>query len=148
MNGRILVVSSNVHQELSQKQLDKCLTLIKASHYHYEVETVNAGTYEIPFVIQTYHNTKPFDAYIALGLILKSNTYHYEYIAQHINYCFTQFSLAGIIVGNGIVTGDSVEALSVSLDSDNPCLCAYFSAFKAVDYLIQLSQQINTRSPR
>ncbi|MDF1678632.1 MAG: 6,7-dimethyl-8-ribityllumazine synthase [Legionellaceae bacterium] len=143
MSGRILVVSSNVHQELSKKQLNKCLALIKKPHYHYEVETVNAGTYEIPFVIQTYHHTKPFDAYIALGLILKSNTYHYEYITQHINHCFTQFALAGIAVGNGIITGDSVEDLSASLDSDNPCLCAYPSAFKAVDYLIQLSHQIS-----
>jgi 6,7-dimethyl-8-ribityllumazine synthase len=141
--SKILIISSNIHAELSSKQLANCLELVKKSDYEYQVEILKAGTYEIPFVIQAYHQKNIFDGYIALGLVLKTNADHFDYIMSHIKTCFSQFALDSIPVGNGIITGSNIEELSTKIHSDDPCLSAYPSAFNAVDYLIKLNKTIN-----
>ena len=60
---KILIVSSNVHKKLSAEQLEKCLNIVKKSQHEYQVEIVEAGTYEIPFVISSYHRKNIFDGY-------------------------------------------------------------------------------------
>lgn len=140
--SRILIISSEIHKQLASEQLNLCLTLVKNAGYHYEVKLLQAGAYEIPFVINTYHQNKPFDGYIALGLILKTNLDHYDNIMSHIRYCFTQFALNNIIVGNGIISGSTIEELSEKVRGSNPCLSAYPSAFNAVDCLIKLRNEL------
>ncbi|WP_419418755.1 6,7-dimethyl-8-ribityllumazine synthase [Legionella sp. D16C41] len=144
---KILIVSSNIHPELSIKQLENCLDVVKQTSHQYQVETIKAGSYEIPFVINYYQQNNPFDGYIALGLILKKNLDHYQYIMNHVSACFTQFALQGIIVGNGIITGASVEELKANVNSNDPCLCGYISAVNAVDTLIKFkaSASINEK---
>ncbi|KTC65604.1 6,7-dimethyl-8-ribityllumazine synthase [Legionella adelaidensis] len=139
---KILLVSSEVHKQLASEQLNLCLPLVKNAGYDYQVELLQAGAYEIPFVINTYHQNKSFDGYIALGLILKANLEHYKNIMSHIRYCFTQFALNDIIVGNGIVSGSTTEELREKIHNSNPCLSAYPSAFNAVDCLIKLRNKI------
>ena len=140
--SKILIVSSNIHQELAAKQLANCLKIVKASAYDFQIETVEAGTYEIPFVIQAYHKNHSFDGYIALGLVLKKNPDHYDYIMSHIKTCFTKFALKNIAVGNGIITGSDIQELATNIDSSDPCLSAYPSALHAVDYLIKLKNRL------
>ncbi|WP_454782634.1 6,7-dimethyl-8-ribityllumazine synthase [Legionella sp. WA2022007384] len=139
---KILIISSGVHKDLAAEQLELCVTLVKNAGYDYQVELLQAGAYEIPFVINTYHQKNPFDGYIALGLILKINLDHYDNIMSHIRYCFTQFALNDIVVGNGIITGSTIEELSENVRSANPCHSAYPSAFNAVDCLIKLKNKI------
>ena len=134
----ILVVWSNYYGELAKKQLDSCIKLLEQSNYHYEVETVNAGCYEIPAVIQRFHHLKPFDGYIPLGLLLKGSTDHYEFIWEHIKECFIQFALNDICLGNGILSALSKEALVKRINN-----CERVEeAFSAVDYLIKLKQKL------
>ncbi|MGQ3889069.1 6,7-dimethyl-8-ribityllumazine synthase [Legionella sp. CNM-1927-20] len=135
--AKILIVSSNIHPELSAKQLQNCLDMVKETSYQYQVESINAGSYEIPFIINHYHKKNPFDGYIALGLILKNNLDHYHYIMNHVSTCFTQFALQSMVVGNGIIAGLSLDELEANLASNNPCLCGYISAFNAVNALIK-----------
>ena len=139
---KILIISSEIHKQLASEQLDLCLALVKNAGYNYQIELLQAGAYEIPFVINTYHQNKPFDGYIALGLILNANPDHYDTIMSHIRYCFTQFALKDIIVGNGIISGSTIEDLNDKIHSSNPCLSAYLSAFNAVDCLIKLKNKI------
>jgi len=139
---KILIVASNIHKKLAAEQLAGCEQLIKKSRHDYQVELVEAGTYELPFVINSYHSTKPYDGYIALGLVLKSNPDHYGYILSHIKRCFTEFALRQIPVGNGIISGDSLDSLAAMVASADPCLSAYPSAFRAVDYLIGLKDKL------
>lgn len=140
--SKILIISSHIHKELSPLQLAKCEALVKQASYDYQVETLAAGTYEIPFVINAYQQKKPFDAYIALGLVLNTNQAHYDYIMSHIQYTFSNFAMNHIIVGNGIVAGSSLEELTSKIASQDPCQCAYPSAFNAVDCLLKLQKKL------
>ena len=139
---KILIVSSNIHKTLAAKQLEHCLNSVKKSHHEYQVDIAAVGTYEIPFIINSYHRNNPFDGYIALGLVLKKDKDHYDFIMSHIKECFTSFALNHIPVGNGIVSGDSLDELAEKIDSPDPCCSAYQSAFHAVDYLIELQQKL------
>jgi 6,7-dimethyl-8-ribityllumazine synthase len=139
---KILIISSNIHKPLATRQLEHCLDIVKQSKHSYQVEIASAGTYEIPFIINSYHRDNPFDGYIALGLILKTNRDHFEYIMHHIQECFTSFALNHIPVGNGIISGGSFEELTEKVDSSDSCNSGYHSAFHAVDYLIGLQKKL------
>lgn len=136
--AKILVISSTVHKTLSALQLEKCVASLNQFDHHYRIKHLDAGSYEIPFVINSYQKHNPFDAYLALGLILKHDIDHFDYIMSHIKTCFTQFALNEIIVGNGIVIGSSVEELEKKITSPDPCQSAYPSAVKAICSLLEL----------
>jgi len=138
----ILLISSNIHKELAAEQLQLCSSLVKNAGYDYQVELLAAGTYEIPFVINAYHQKQIFDGYLALGLVLQADPNHYNDIMTHIRYCFTQFALNNIIVGNGIISARSTEELGEKIRSSNPCISVYPSAFNAIDSLIRLRNKI------
>lgn len=140
--ARILIVSSNVHKTLAEEQREKCVQLVKQSQHDCQVEIMEAGTYEIPFVINSHHHSQqPFDAYIALGLVLKANWDHFDWIMSHIKESFTRFALSNMIVGNGIVSAMNLEELAAKVASSDPCLSAYPSAFQAVNYLLAFKQK-------
>lgn len=140
--SKLLLVSSNIHPNLAAKQLENCLKIVRKSVHDYQVEIVQAGTYEIPFVINSYHRENRFDGYIALGLVLTSNREHYHHIMSHISACFTYFSLHNIAVGNAIISADSPEELASKIDNEDPCVCLYPSAFKAIDYLMRMKEKL------
>ncbi|MCA9509017.1 MAG: 6,7-dimethyl-8-ribityllumazine synthase [Myxococcales bacterium] len=137
-NPRILIVWSNYHHALAEEQLEGCLKLLQNSKYTFEIETVRAGCYEIPSVIRTYQKQKPFDAYIALGLLLKGETDHYEFIFQHVKDCFLKFSMDGLLIGNGIISAPNSELLTKRVKSAERTL----EAFNAVDYLLDFHNRL------
>lgn len=135
--SKILVLWSNYYQELAELQLESCLRLLKSSDYDYQVETVEAGTYEIPAVMQYYQQNTPFDGYIPLSLLLKGRTDHYEFIWEHVKECFIRFAMDGLVFGNGIITAFNPETLQERVENGE----RVHEAFRAVDYLIKLKNR-------
>lgn len=129
----ILIVWSNYYKGLAEKQLETCLSKLKQYEYNYQVETVEAGTYEIPTVIQHYHCSNPFDGYLPLSLLLKGKTDHYEFIWEHIKECFIKFALDGLILGNGVISAPSMDILQERVENGE----RVHEAVNAVDYLIR-----------
>ena len=136
---KILIVWSNYYKDLAQKQLDSCLSLLEKSNYDYTLERVEAGTYEIPVVIQYYHRNNPFDGYLPLSLLLKGSTDHYEFIWEHVKDCFIQFALDGLLIGNGIISAPSMDALTARVENHE----RVEEAYRALDYLIQFKDKLN-----
>jgi 6,7-dimethyl-8-ribityllumazine synthase len=130
---KILVVWSNYYNNLAKKQLDSCIELLEQSPYDYAIETVEAGTYEIPVVIQYYHRNTPHAGYLPLSLLLKGSTDHYEFIWEHVKECFIQFALDGLLIGNGIISAPSMEVLTSRVENQERVVEAY----RALDYLIR-----------
>lgn len=50
----ILIVSSQIHHELSKTQRQLCMAMLDSFSCRYDIEEINTGTYEIPFVINAY----------------------------------------------------------------------------------------------
>lgn len=131
------MVWSNYYTDLADKQLNSCLQLLKHSAYDYVVETVEAGTYEIPAVMQYFHKHEPFDAYIPLSLLLKGSTDHYEFIWEHIKECFIKFAMDGLLLGNGIISAPNMDTMIARVENGERVQ----EAFNAVDYLIRFKQR-------
>jgi 6,7-dimethyl-8-ribityllumazine synthase len=135
--SKILVVWSNYYKDLAKQQLDSCLALLNQHDYEYSVETVEAGTYEIPVVIQYFQQHNPYDGYLALGLLLKGSTDHYEFIWEHVKECFIKFAMDGVLIGNGIISAPSMEAMTQRVENHE----RVEEAMQALDYLIRLKNK-------
>jgi 6,7-dimethyl-8-ribityllumazine synthase len=134
---KILIVWSNYYKDLAEKQLETCLDKLKQYDFRYQLEPVEAGTYEIPAVIHHYHRIHPFDAYLPLSLLLKGKTDHYEFIQAHVKECFIKFALDGLVLGNGIISASSMEILRERVEEGERVQ----EAINAVDYLLRLKNK-------
>ena len=135
--AKVLIVWSNYYKDLANQQLETCVQYLKQSNYEYQIETLEAGTYEIPAVIQYYHHHEPFDGYIPLSLLLKGSTDHYEFIWEHVKECFIRFTMEGLMFGNGIIAAPNLSLLRDRVENGERVK----EACVAVDYLIQLKKR-------
>jgi 6,7-dimethyl-8-ribityllumazine synthase len=68
------------------------------------------GAFEIPLVAQKMAASKKYDAVIALGVIIRGATPHFEYVASEVSKGVAHASLhTGVPVMFGIITADSIE---------------------------------------
>lgn len=68
------------------------------------------GAFEIPMVAHRLAASKKYDAVIALGVVIRGATPHFEYVASEVSKGVAHVSLkTGVPVMFGIVTADSIE---------------------------------------
>jgi 6,7-dimethyl-8-ribityllumazine synthase len=68
------------------------------------------GAFEIPLVAQRMAAAKKYDVVLALGVIIRGSTPHFEYVASEVSKGVAHASLAtGVPVMFGVVTADSIE---------------------------------------
>jgi 6,7-dimethyl-8-ribityllumazine synthase len=67
-----------------------------------------AGAVELPVVVQSLAST--FDAVVALGVVVRGGTPHFEYVCDAVTYGLTRISLdSHTPVGNGVLTVDTEQ---------------------------------------
>lgn len=81
---RIAIVRSNYHLDLTQSLEEGCKKyLIACGVKPDNIDTFEVpGSWEIPVAVKKAAETKKYDGLIALGIILKGDTYHFELIAE------------------------------------------------------------------
>jgi 6,7-dimethyl-8-ribityllumazine synthase len=68
-------------------------------------EVTVPGALEIPLALQTFAATENFDALIALGCVVKGDTYHFEVVCNESATGITRVGLdLDIAIGNGVLT--------------------------------------------
>jgi len=68
------------------------------------------GAYEIPLIAQKFAESKNYDAVIALGVIIRGETPHFDYIASEVAKGIAQINLqTGVPVIFGVQTTDNIE---------------------------------------
>ncbi len=66
------------------------------------------GALEAPLALQKLSNTEKYDALIALGAVIRGETYHFEIVANESASGLMQAQLdSGVPVANGILTADN-----------------------------------------
>lgn len=117
--ARILIVEARFYDHLADALLDGATDALNAYGADYEVITV-PGALEIPAAIALAEEGgrrptgQAFDGYIALGTVIRGETYHFEIVsnesARGLNDLAMQRHLA---IGNGILTvEDEAQALA------------------------------------
>lgn len=104
----LAVVATRWHTEISE-QLLACALRIAEQAGVVEPTTVRvAGAIELPVVAQELARTH--DAVVALGVVIRGGTPHFEYVCDAVTAGLTRVSLdARTPVGNGVLTCDTRE---------------------------------------
>ena len=99
---KILIVNSNYYKKISQNLVTS--TVKKLSKAKYSISIIDVpGIFEIPFTIKK--NIKKFDAFVALGCVIKGQTPHFNLICSSTFDAITKLSIDfGKPIGNGIIT--------------------------------------------
>ena len=67
------------------------------------------GALEVPAAIALGHETGRFDAYVALGVVIRGETYHFEVVSNESARGIMALTLDGLAIGNGILTVENEE---------------------------------------
>ena len=101
MKKKILIVSANYYIDISDGLLSSALKSIPKLS---KIKIINVpGVFEIPVTISK--NLKKFDAFIALGCVIKGQTPHFNFISQASTQAIMNLSIESKKpIGNGIIT--------------------------------------------
>ena len=101
MTKKILIISANYYKDISNGLLKSSKRNLPKNFY---VKIINVpGVFEIPVTIAK--NIKKFDAFIALGCVIKGQTPHFDFISQASTNAIMHLSISSKKpIGNGIIT--------------------------------------------
>ena len=101
MKKKYLIVIANYYEDISKGLLDSSLKLIPKSNIIKIIKV--PGVFEIPVTISK--NIKKYDAFLALGCVIKGETPHFDFISQASTNALMDLSINNKKpVGNGIIT--------------------------------------------
>jgi 6,7-dimethyl-8-ribityllumazine synthase len=110
--ARILIVEARFYEQLNDLLLDGARTAIEAEGHRHETITV-PGALEIPAAIAWASETGRFEAFVAIGVVIRGETYHFEVVANESARGLMALTLDGLAIGNGILTvEDEAQALA------------------------------------
>ena len=101
MKKKILIVIANYYKDISKGLLLSSKKLIPKNSFVKIIEV--PGVFEIPITIKK--NIKKYDAFIALGCVIKGQTPHFDFISQSSINAIMNLSVDNKKpIGNGIIT--------------------------------------------
>jgi 6,7-dimethyl-8-ribityllumazine synthase len=115
LNGaglRIGIVQSRFNAEACEGLLGACRAqLVKQGVRDDDITLATVpGALEIPPVLQRMALSDKFDALIALGAVIRGDTYHFEVVANESARCVGEVQLqTGVPIANAILTTDTDE---------------------------------------
>jgi len=75
------------------------------------------GALELPLTLQALAQTQRYDALIALGAVIRGETYHFEIVSNESASGITNVQLdSGVPIANGILTCDTDEQAEVRME--------------------------------
>jgi 6,7-dimethyl-8-ribityllumazine synthase len=110
---RVLIVEARYYGEISDALLEGATDALKAFGADYDVVTV-PGAFEVPaaigYALEGGHRPvgATYDGYVALGCVIRGETYHFEVVANQSARGIMDLAIAKRLpIGNGILTVDT-----------------------------------------
>ncbi len=111
--GRFALIVSRFNSFINERLLDGAIDVLKREG---EVPEENMcvirvpGAIEIPVICDKIAASKKYDAIIALGCVIRGDTYHFEVVANECAKGMTQVTLKyAVPIANGVLTVDTLE---------------------------------------
>jgi 6,7-dimethyl-8-ribityllumazine synthase len=107
---KIGIVMSRFNAEVSESLLSSCTaTLLKHGVAADKIVVVTVpGALETPFALKQMAQSGDYDALIALGAVIRGETYHFEIVANESAHGIMSVQLGcGVPIANGILTTDN-----------------------------------------
>jgi 6,7-dimethyl-8-ribityllumazine synthase len=101
--ARILIVEARFYDHLNDLLLQGARAALEAAGHEHETVTV-PGALEVPAAIALAAETERYDGFVALGVVIRGETYHFEIVAGESARGIMALTLDGLAIGNGILT--------------------------------------------
>jgi len=110
--AHILIVEARFYDHLNDMLLAGARAAIEAAGHSHETVTV-PGALEVPGAIALAADTDRYDAFVALGVVIRGETYHFEIVSNESARGIMALTLDGLAIGNGILTTEN-EAQAIA----------------------------------
>jgi 6,7-dimethyl-8-ribityllumazine synthase len=111
----ILIAEARFYPHLNDLLLAGARRAIEQAGHRHETITV-PGALEVPAAISLTARSGRFCAFVALGVVIRGETYHFEVVAQESARALMALTLDGFAIGNGILTVENEEQALVRAD--------------------------------
>jgi 6,7-dimethyl-8-ribityllumazine synthase len=111
----ILLAEARFYPDLNDMLLAGARAAIEAAGHKHETLTV-PGALELPGAIALAARSGRFCAFVALGVVIRGETYHFELVADESARALMDLTLQGFAIGNGILTVEDEEQAMVRAD--------------------------------
>jgi 6,7-dimethyl-8-ribityllumazine synthase len=114
MKKKVLIVISDYYEEIGKNLLKGSITELKLNNINYDI-LFAPGCFEIPFLISK--NIKKYKGFIALGCVIRGETYHFELIANECARKIIDISNKQLKpIGFGILTCENIKQAKIRSD--------------------------------
>lgn len=113
--ANFLIVEARFYDHLNDMLVDGAKAALEAAGHSVEVLTV-PGALEIPGAIAMVAETGRYDGFVAIGVVIRGETYHFEIVAGESARGIMALTMDGIAIGNGIITVENEEQAIVRAD--------------------------------
>ena len=113
--ARVLIAEARYYEHLNDMLIAGARAAIEAAGHEHELVTV-PGALELPAAIALAAESGRFDAYVAIGVVIRGETYHFEIVAGESARGLMALTLDGLAVGNGILTVETEAQAIVRAD--------------------------------
>ena len=113
---RVGIVMARFNLPICEALLSSCVNELKRLGVAAADMTIAnvPGALEIPLVLQTMAQSGSFDALVALGAVIRGDTYHFEVVSNDACRAIMEVQLdTGVPIANGILTCDTDEQAEV-----------------------------------
>ena len=113
--AKFLIVEARFYDHLNDMLVAGAKAALKAAGHEFEVVTV-PGALEIPGTISLASESDLYDGYVAIGVVIRGETYHFEIVAGESARGIMALTMDGLAIGNGILTVENEEQALVRAD--------------------------------
>ena len=113
--ARFLIVEARFYEHLNDMLIEGASdALAKAGHV---VDKLTVpGALELPGAIAAAAESGEYDGFVALGVVIRGETYHFEIVAGESARGIMALTMDGIAVGNGVLTVENEAQALVRAD--------------------------------
>ena len=113
--AKFLIVEARFYDRFNDMLIAGAKAALKAAGHSGEVITV-PGALEIPGAIALAEESGVYDGYVAIGVVIRGETYHFEIVAGESARGIMALTMDGVAIGNGILTVENEEQALVRAD--------------------------------
>ena len=113
--ARFLIVEARFYSHLNDMLIAGARGALEDAGHDVDVVTV-PGALEVPGAIALAVESGRYDGFVAIGVVIRGETYHFEIVAGESARALMALTMDGIAIGNGILTTENEDQAVVRAD--------------------------------
>ncbi|NCP17861.1 MAG: 6,7-dimethyl-8-ribityllumazine synthase [Erythrobacter sp.] len=115
--AKFLIVEARFYEHFNDQLIAGARAALEDAGHQADVLTV-PGALEIPGAIALAAESGQYDGFVAIGVVIRGETYHFEIVAGESARAIMALTMDGIAIGNGILTVESEIQAQVRADPE------------------------------